>query len=154
MPACEQFVMKQLQKLPGHFKLIEKLIEKLNELLIIAKEHRDTSSFSITLLQSLLNMFAGFATFYLLVLSFGVDFTLVQSFYCYGIYAMFQIIPVQGIAGIGTQAAWFALALNVAGYRGQDAIALGFVLHGTFYLFITFIGVFSALAWLKQRGER
>ncbi len=154
IPACEQFIMKRLQKLPGHFTFIKKLVERLNELLIIAKEHRDTSSFSITLVQSGLNMFAGFATFYLLVRSFGVDFTLVQSFYCYGIYAMFQIIPVQGIAGIGTQAAWFALALNVAGYRAQDAIALGFVLHGTFYLFIALIGVFSVLAWVKQRGER
>jgi hypothetical protein len=91
---------------------------------------------------------------HLILRSFGIDFTLSQSAYCFGVYAIFQIVPVQGIAGIGTQAAWFALALNAAGYRADDAIALGFVLHGTFYVFISSLGLFSLFVWFKGRGEK
>ena len=90
---------------------------------------------------------------HLLFRAIGVDFTPVQSFYCFGVYAFFQIVPVQGIAGIGTQAAWWSLALNAAGYQGADAIAIGFVMHGAYYLFITVLGFPSILIWLKEKRE-
>ena len=153
IPASEQFFLRLMQMLPGHFALVQKLVAKLSELLIIAKEHRDAGSLPITLLQSLLNMIAGVAMLYLLLRSLGVDFTWMQSFYCYGVYAVFQIIPVQGIAGIGTQAAWWALALNASGYKAPDVIAIGFILYATFYLFIALLGFFSLLAWGKGKKK-
>lgn len=152
-PASEQFVVKLLKRLPGNRALIKKVCEKLSELLEISEAQRGNNSYTITLLQSLLMMIAGIISIHLVLRAFGVDFTLVQSFYCYGIYAVFQVVPVQGIAGIGTQAAWWALALHAAGYQSQDSIAMGFVLYGTFYLFISFMGLFSILVWLKERKK-
>ena len=144
IPASEQFVMKLLQKLPWKNALVRKACEKLNGLIEIAEE-RQTASYLITLVQSMLNAMGGVFALHMLLWAFGIDFSLVQSFYCYGVFAVFQIIPVQGIAGIGTQAAWFALALNISGYQGPDVIALGIVLHGTFYVFIGIVGLSAML---------
>ena len=154
MPSSEHFVLRLLHKLPGNAAFIQKACEKLNEVLEISKERRCVSFYTITLTQSLIEKIAGVAVLHMLLQSFGIDFTLLQSVYCYGVYMVFQIIPVQGIAGIGTQAAWWALSLNSAGYQGNDAIALGFVLHGTLYLFIFSMGIFSLLFWLKGRGKK
>ncbi|MBI4683408.1 MAG: flippase-like domain-containing protein [Nitrospirae bacterium] len=149
-----QVVMKLLLCLPGHSALMKRVNEKLSELLNISEEQRGNNSFGITLFQSALMWIGGIVLMHLVLRSFGIDFTLIQSAYCFGVYAIFQIVPVQGIAGIGTQAAWWALALNAAGYSGSEAIALGFVLHGTYYLFISSMGIFSVLVWLKGRGKR
>jgi hypothetical protein len=151
IPASEQLILKCLQKLPGHIAFIKKICERLNELLEISKEQHGVSHFFITLIQSVLTVVGGISALYFLLSSFGIDFTLIQSAYCYGVYAVFQIVPVQGIAGIGTQAAWWALALNVAGYRATDAIALGFILHGTFYVFIAVLGLSALLVRLISR---
>jgi hypothetical protein len=151
IPASEQFVMKLLQKLPWRNALIRKVCEKLNGLIEIATERHSVWSFAITMIQSILNMLGGIMALHLLLLSFGIDITPVQSVYCYGIYAVFQIIPVQGIAGIGTQAAWWALALNASGYQGSDVIAVGILLHGTFYVFIGFIGLSAMLISLANK---
>ena len=91
---------------------------------------------------------------HLVLQAFGIEFTLIQSAYCYGVYAIFQVVPVQGIAGIGTQAAWWAIALKAAGYHSSDVIALGFILYGIFYLFIAVMGIFSFLFWLIGKSAR
>ncbi|MBI5739873.1 MAG: flippase-like domain-containing protein [Nitrospirae bacterium] len=153
LPSSEQFVMRLLQKMPGRGVLITRVREKLSELTKILEEQRGNLSFRITLFQSLLMWTGSIVLLHLVLLACGVDFTLFQSAYCFGVYAVFQIIPLQGIAGIGTQAAWFSLALSAAGYRAGDAIALGLVLHGIFYLFIASMGIFSLLAWLKGRRK-
>lgn len=151
--SSEQFVMRLLLKLPGHSALMKKMYEKLSELIKISEEQRSNNSFRITLLQSVLMWIGGIVLLHLVLRSFGIYFTFIQSAFCFGVYAIFQIVPVQGIAGIGTQAAWYALALNAAGYHDSDAIALGFILHGTFYLFIASMGFFSLLVWLKGRKK-
>lgn len=152
--SSERFVLKLMQKLPGQSTLIQRLCEKLSELLKISEEQRSNHSLGITLFQSVLMMIGAVISIHLVLRSFGVDFTPLQSFYCFGVYAVFQIIPVQGIAGIGTQAAWWSIALNAAGYQAPDAIALGFVLYGTFYLFVTFLGLSSLLFWLMGRRKK
>ncbi|RJQ56245.1 MAG: UPF0104 family protein [Nitrospiraceae bacterium] len=151
LPPSEKFVLKLLKKLPGQNKLVLRLYEKLSELVIISEEQRSRKSYSITLFQSLVMMTAGIISIHLLLKSFGVDFTYIQSAYCYGVYMIFQVVPVQGIAGIGTKAAWWALALNTAGYRAADAIALGFILYGTLYVFIAVLGLSALLARFINR---
>jgi hypothetical protein len=151
LPATELIIAKLIQKLSWNVAFIRKVSERLNDLLETANERRDISSFAITSIQSLLTMIGGIVALHLLLRAFGVDFTPVQSVYCYGVYAVFQIVPIQGIAGIGTQAAWWVLALNAAGYQASDAVALGFVLHGTFYIFIAIIGLSALMVWLVLR---
>lgn len=147
----EQVILKLMQQLPRQSNLVNKTFDKLSELLIIAKEQHSNNSLRITLLQSVLTVLGGAVALHILLQSLGVVFTPVQSVYCYGVYLIFQIIPIQGIAGLGTQAAWWALALNAAGYNGSEAIALGFVLHVTFYAFITSLGFTLLPYWLKRR---
>jgi uncharacterized protein (TIRG00374 family) len=149
--SSEQFIMRLLQKLPGQSKFIKRISEKLSELIKISDEQSRNNTFGITLFQSVLMWIGAIVLLHLILRSFGIDFTLIQSAYCFGVYAIFQIIPVQGIAGIGTQAAWWAIALNVAGYNAQDAIAVGFILYGIFYLFVAVMGFFSMLLWIKGK---
>ena len=151
--SSEQFLMRLLEKIPGQITFMKIVSEKLSELIKISEEQRSNSSLCITLFQSLLMWIGAILLMHLVLRSFGIYFTFIQSAYCFGVYAIFQIVPVQGIAGIGTQAAWYAIALNAAGYHAPDAIALGFVLHGTFYLFIASMGLFSLLVWLKGRKK-
>jgi hypothetical protein len=149
IPASERFLVKCLERLPVKVLFIEKISKKLNELLEIVKERQSVKIYFFTSIQSLLSILAGVLTLQLLLRSLGIYFTPVQSIYCYGVYAIFQMVPVQGVAGIGTQAAWWALALNVAGYDAPNAIALGFILYGLFYLFIASMGALSVLGWFR-----
>lgn len=151
LPQSEQFVLKLLRRLPGQNKLVLRLCEKLSALIIISEEQRSKRSYSTTLIQSVVMMITGVISMHLLFKSFRVDFTYVQSVYCYGVYMIFQMVPVQGIAGIGTKAAWWMLALNTAGYRATDAIALGFILHGTLYLFISMLGLSAVIIWFIRK---
>jgi hypothetical protein len=153
IPASERFILRLLQRLPGQSILVHMVSKKLSELLHMSEEQRNNHSFRITLFQSVLMMMTVMASVHLLLRSFGLDFTLLQSVYCFGVYAVFQTVPVQGIAGLGTQAAWWSLALNTAGYNASEAIAMGFILHGTFYLFVALLGLSSFLAWLKGRRK-
>jgi hypothetical protein len=151
VPASEQYILRLFQKLPGNIFFIKKVCERLHELLEISKDRRDVRHFVITLIQSALTAIGGITTLYMLLRSFGFDFTFAQSMYCYGVYAVFQIIPVQGIAGIGTQAAWWALALNAAGYSEPEAIAMGFILYGIFLVFISVLGLSALLLWFAVK---
>lgn len=149
--SSEQFLLRFLQKLPTKSEFIKRISKKLSELINIVQEQHSKKIFRITLWQSILMMMVGVVSVHLLLRSFGIDFTLVQSAYCYGIYMIFQIVPIQGIAGIGTQAAWWALALKASGYHSPDAIVLGMVLHGTLYAFIAIIGLSALLILLICR---
>lgn len=149
--SSEQFVMRLLQKLPGQSPLIKRVCEKLSELLNISEKQRSNNSSGMTLFLSTLIAIGSATVLHMILQSLGVDFTPAQSVYCYGIYLMFQVIPIQGIAGLGTQAAWWAFALNAAGYKTPDAIAMGFILYGVFYFIVAVLGLFSMLFWLKGK---
>ena len=152
--SSERFIMRLFQKVPWHSTLMNRLSEKLSELIKISEEQRSNRSFFITLFQSVLMWFGGIILLHLILKSLGIDFPFIQSAYCFGVYAIFQIVPVQGIAGIGTQAAWWALALSVAGYDAPDKIALGFVLHAIYYIFVSLMGLFSMLFWITGTRKR
>ncbi len=151
--ASEQFVLKYLQRLPGKSRFIQKISGKLSELIAISDEQRNKKNIGGLLMQSIFMMIGSIVSIHFALRSFGVDFTVVQTFYCYGVYAIFQIVPIQGIAGIGTQAAWWTLALNSAGYNAPDSIAMGFILYATYYLLVAFVGLFSLLSrFMGGRG--
>lgn len=151
--SSEQIALKLIQRLPGKNKIVQKVCEKLTELLKITEEQRSNNLFGIALFLSVLMTFIGIVSMHVILRSFGVEFSLEQSFYCYGVYAIFQVIPVQGIAGLGTQAAWWTLALNATGYNAPESIATGFVLYATYYVFVTLLVLFSLLFWFKGSGK-
>ncbi len=149
--SSEQLILKLMQKLPVRGNLVQRIKEKISELIKITEEQHNKNAVGLMVVHSVIMMGTGVVSIHLVLISFGIDFTPLQSAYCYGIYMIFQIVPIQGFAGIGTQAAWWALALNAAGYSGSDAIALGMVLHGTFYVFIVIIGLTALILWLVSR---
>lgn len=150
-PKSERFIIRLLQKMPVRINFINRACERLEEVATIS-EHRFSGTFyCITMLQSVLIIFSAALSVHFMLLSFGTGFMLTQSFYCFGVYALFQVVPVQGIAGIGTQAAWWSLALTIAGYKASDVIAMGIILHGTFYVLITIVALSALLFWLVIR---
>lgn len=148
--SSEQFILKLVKKFSSRGIVLQNIYEKLFELAKMAEEQRGNRSFIIALIQSVFMMIAAIVSIHFALLSFGVDFTVVQSFYGFGVYAIFQIVPIQGFAGIGTQAAWWTLALNAAGYRDPDTIVIGFILHAVMYIFITILGITSFLAGMLR----
>ncbi|RJR19636.1 MAG: UPF0104 family protein [Nitrospiraceae bacterium] len=148
LPSSGWFVLKMTKRLMGQNRLIQKIYDKLAGFSLISEEQRRQKTYSTTIIQSIIMMTTGIISVHLLLRAVGIYFTPVQSTYCYGVYMIFQIVPVQGIAGIGTQAAWWTLALDVAGYSAPEAVALGFVLHGAFYVFICFLGLSALLIWI------
>jgi len=52
---------------------------------------------------------------------------------CFVIYILLRMLPLQGIAGIGTTAAWWAIALSMLGVEPTEAAAVGSVLYVAFY---------------------
>lgn len=88
------------------------------------------------------------AATYCMVLGLGARLGFWESTFCFGIFILFQLVPVQGIAGLGTQDASWALALQAAGYHGSDPIALGFLLHATTFLSIAAAGALAGVVWL------
>lgn len=154
LPSTEDYVLQLTQKVSAKNRLIRLLHEKLGSLKEINAERVKGNSFWITLFQSLLVTVALAVSIHFVLLSFGTEFSLIQSFYCSGLLVIFQMVPIQGIAGIGTQPARWAIALKAAGYKSHDAVALGFVLHGTFYLFIALMGFSAILLWLAIHKTR
>lgn len=144
-PKTERMLLKLLEKFSIKGRFMNKVFEKLEELSNVSEEALKNGIFKVVIAQSvLLILFAALSVHFVLV-SFGTGFQLVQSFYCFGIYALFQIVPVQGLAGIGTQAAWWSISLKISGYDSPDIIAMGILLHATFYILIAVMGLTGML---------
>lgn len=151
MPATERLILKLMQKLPGKNRLMQRAREKLNELSEISEEHRGNHTLRITLFQSAVITVGTALSVYFILTAYEADFTVMRTFYCFSVYAVLQMIPIQGIAGIGTQPARWVVALNLAGYTADDAVALSIVLHGTLYVCITIMGLAALGMWLVSR---
>ncbi len=151
VPVTEHFVLRQMQKLPGKNRIMKKTREKLNELIEISEEYQSRSAFTITIVQSVMMFTLTALSLHYMLLSFKSDFTIFQSFYCYLLYTFFQMIPIQGFAGVGTQPARWLIALNAAGYNGSDAVALSIAIHGAFYLFLTILALSALAIWQVRR---
>lgn len=146
-PKSERSIVRLIEKIPVKGRLLDKVCGRFKEIAEISEKRISGVFFGMTILQSVIMIFIAALSVHFVLISFGTGFSYTQSFYCFAVYALFQIIPVQGIAGIGTQAAWWSIALTIAGYKGPDAIAMGILLHGTFYLFIVLMGL-SVLLFL------
>ena len=62
------------------------------------------------------------------------------------------MLPLQGIAGIGTTAAWWAIALTMLGVPAHEAATVGAVLYVAFYVVMIALCVLC-LPLLRGRGE-
>lgn len=62
----------------------------------------------------------------------AVPLTYAQSVVCFVVYVLLRMLPVQGIGGIGTTAAWWALALRALGVAHDESVTVGAVLYVAF----------------------
>ena len=148
IPPLERLVLRFIYRcLPGNSGLVGKIREKLQSLVRASSTLHYLKNLAGALGLSALVIVAAALSAHYVLLSLGTGFSWQQSFYCFTIYALFQLVPIQGIAGIGTQAAWWALSLRVAGYNGTDYGEMGFFLHGSFYLFIAIMALTGITGW-------
>lgn len=150
-PKCERFIIRMFQKIPIKGRIMNRLYEKLDEIAEISKDRFSSTVFGTSMIQSALIVIVLALSMHFLLRSFGTEFILIQSIYCFGVYGLFQLVPVHGIAGIGTQTAWWSLAINVAGYQAADTIAIAIVLHGTIYMFSVIYGLLAMFYWMLVR---
>ena len=136
--------------LPSGYRITTRVRESVVSLREISQLQRSKGVYKFTIAQSVFVVLGAAISVHLMFVAVGVDFTYVQSFYCFGIYALFQLVPVQGIAGVGTQAAWWAIALKAAGCTDDDTISLGIILHAMFYVSIILMGMIAVLAWFAR----
>jgi uncharacterized protein (TIRG00374 family) len=153
IPAVERFFIRTMQNIPGRVAIINRLTEKVGRLAEFSEGHRKNSSVAVTMVQSLLVNGGIAVSVYFALAAFGISFTPVQGLYCFGVFTIFKMVPIQGIAGLGTQAAWWSLGLSLAGYNGPELIATGFIMYGTYYMFIGALGLPSMVMWLMNRKK-
>jgi uncharacterized protein (TIRG00374 family) len=151
VPATERYALDLARRMPGQHRVMQRVREKIRELTEISEEHGKKKTLGITLFQSMLVITGTAVSVHFILLSFEAGLTVMQSFYCFAVYAVLQLIPLQGIAGVGTQPARWLVALNLAGYEASDVVALSIVLHGTLYVFITIMGMTALSIWLVHR---
>ena len=82
----------------------------------------------------------------------GQRLDLAATLACFVIYVLLRMLPLQGIAGIGTTAAWWAIALTMLGVPAHEAATVGAVLYVAFYVVMIALCVLC-LPLLRGRGE-
>jgi len=150
-PKSERFLIGLIQRASAKGRIMTRVRERLEDIAKVSEERNSRKFFLITMIQTALMIICAALGVHYMLLSFGTGFTLINSLYCFSVYTLFQMVPVQGIAGIGTQAAWWTLGLTVAGYTAPDAVAMGILLHGTFYAIITILGFIALLIGMGTR---
>ena len=83
----------------------------------------------------------------------GLSLTYAQSVACFVVYVLLRMLPVQGIGGIGTTAAWWALALGALGVAADEAAVVGAVLYVAFLVLLVALCVTSLPLLAFRRGE-
>lgn len=151
-PKSERFILRLLQRIPLKGRLMNRLYEKLEDIAQISEERFSGALYGTSMFHSALMAVGVSVSVHFVLSSLGTEFTLLQSLYCFGVFGLFQLFPVHGIAGIGTQTAWWALSLKVAGYNAPDAIAMAIVLHGAIYVLSVAMGLLALLFWLIIRN--
>jgi hypothetical protein len=83
----------------------------------------------------------------------GVPLGLARTLACFVIYVLLRLLPLQGIAGIGTTAAWWAIALSMLGVPAHDAATVGAVLYVAFYVVMLALSALCLPLLLARRGS-
>jgi hypothetical protein len=78
----------------------------------------------------------------------GVPATLAYATAAFVVYVLLRLLPVQGIAGVGTSAAWWAVALGLLGVQAEEAAAVGALLYVAFLAILVLLCLTALpLAW-------
>lgn len=81
----------------------------------------------------------------------AVPLSYAQAVVCFVVYVLLRMLPVQGIGGIGTTAAWWALALRALGVAHDESVTVGAVLYVAFTVLLVVLCL-TALPFLLREG--
>ena len=84
----------------------------------------------------------------------GLPFSLGEVIFVAAIGGLVASLPIQGLLGFGTTEAGWAIPLMILGRSREEAIAIGFCLHGLAIVYLLILGGTSALYLsLEARAE-
>ena len=86
-----------------------------------------------------------YANFYCIVASLGFEPTLLQMIVVSIILVPLTLLPVQGVANIGTHEAGFVAALSIFGYSIDTAVVIAVTSHVVLFVFVLIWGATGAL---------
>lgn len=81
----------------------------------------------------------------------AVPLTYAQALVCFVVYVLLRMLPLQGIGGIGTTAAWWTLALRALGVAHDESVTVGAVLYVAFTVLLVVLCL-TALPFLLRDG--
>jgi len=94
-----------------------------------------SSLVALTLATQLLSL----AALYVLVRASGLELGYAQAIVCFVVYVLLRMLPLQGVGGIGTTAAWWAIALRTLGVPPAESATVGAVLYVAFMILLVLL---------------
>lgn len=82
----------------------------------------------------------------------GLELGYAEAIVCFVVYVLFRMLPLQGVGGIGTTAAWWAIALRALSVPAGEAATVGAVLYVAFTALLVLLCLTSIP--LMSRGAR
>lgn len=79
--------------------------------------------------------------YYFIGLVLAVHVSLAQAAFAMGLMSLLLAFPIQGVAGLGSEDAWWALSLRIVGLAEPVAIVTGITFHLINLLFIAVLGI-------------
>ena len=155
-PRAQAFVLSLLMRfLTARSPLIARVRTTLGASLEVSKT-RDLRTFILVAVWSAGMGLLSCGAVTVLLNGFGSHLNLVQSCASYGLYVLLQLVPLQGIAGVGSQSARWVIALSLVGVAPHratlDAVALYVYLYGIIALWALFaVAVGVSLRWTRRR---
>jgi len=150
LPQTHAIVFKVLNMMSGKGVLGGKIKNILIQIQAGLAMIHDLRTLFLSVLLSFLMMFLNVVILYFMLYSINIHLSFSDITIVFGIYCIMQIVPVHGIAGIGTQEAWWTLALMLAGVQKETAVPASFIIHGIFYFFILITALSMGWVLLKK----
>ena len=129
-----------LKKFPKFIK------EKLNDFMTSFKSYKSRKILFLTLIYSILTYLTGviFTYYIILALNFSLPINVLIITITFSILS--SVLPINGIAGLGTVEGIWALVLGYFGYSLESAVLLSLSLH---IIQLIFTSVLGLIGWLK-----
>lgn len=139
--------------MPTRFSMLRRMRATVESLVETAKEVDRGGGLRVVLWSAGMGVLSA-SVVTVLLNGFGQRLGLLQSFAAYGLYVVLQLIPLQGIAGVGTQSARWTIALVVVGVPAQqagiDGVALYVCLYGIVALWALLAALYAVLLRLRH----
>jgi len=108
---------------------------------------------AVIVLLTLGTQLLSFQALHILLRDAGVPASYASAIFAFAVYVLLRLLPFQGIGGIGTAAAWWAIAVSFLGVPAPDAVAIGAALYVGFYALLVLLCL-TGLVLLPRRAAQ